>query len=76
MKDNYKKPTIYFEDFELSQSIAANCTYIIESNGSATEPESDFNIYAEFPTCKSTLPNTDDKYCYHAPISGFNVYSS
>ena len=76
MKDNYTKPSIYFEDFELSQSIAANCKFISTDGGkTVVDPETGLVTYVT-SDCEFTPPGTNDSECYHVPGVGPNVFSS
>lgn len=76
MKNNYTKPMIYFEDFELSQSIAADCRLISGGYGqSVYDPETGWNIYAK-SSCDKYYPNAGDQPCYDIPIVGWEIFSS
>ena len=79
MKENYKKPTIYFENFELSQSIAAGCKFLTEDKEGSpiVDPELGFQVSsmgADGPMC-STGPG-GDSICYHVPTRDVGVLSS
>ena len=83
MKKTYKKPELWYEDFRLSQSIAAGCEGIAnyaEGQCSVTlkDPNNHYNLvlFMQTAICKHVPPNPDDYVCYHAPSEGNNVFSS
>ena len=82
MKKAYKKPELWYEDFRLSQSIAAGCEGIANyAEGLCTvtisDPENGYDIVIfTAGVCEFTPPNPDDWVCYHAPHEGKNVFSS
>ena len=81
MKKQYQKPCLYYENFQLSQSIAAGC------EGIANFAENQCTLTLEGPgyslvlfqygtLCLDSPPNPDDYACYHAPSEANNVFSS
>lgn len=90
MKKNYVKPEIMFEDFSLSNSIAANCEKITRTQ---TENACGYEIgisgqivfidentgcnYTEVitDTTGSYIMNGTNKVCYHVP-DGYNLFNS
>ena len=80
MKKAYRKPELWYEDFQLSQTIASGC------EGIANFTEGHCQVILEGPgysivlfnadTCPDSPPNPDDYVCYHAPTEGNNVFSS
>lgn len=88
MKKAYVKPEIFFEDFSLSSSIAANCEYKV---GSPTEGVCAlvgsgnirvFDIAADGTQCEYAPGLFDqpddmwDGFCYHVPTSEANMFNS
>lgn len=83
MRKTYNKPKLWYEDFRLSQSIAAGCEGIanfVEGSCSVTVKIPGSNTLIELfmsnSVCSHVPPNPDDSVCYHAPSDGMNVYSS
>lgn len=79
MKKAYSKPQIFFDSFELSQSIAAGCEYI--SNQGWNECSIFINqivgtIFQVKGVCETTPPNPDDYVCYHNPDDSRSVFTS
>lgn len=76
MKVNYIKPTIYFESFELSQSIAAGCKFLTEDKEGSEilDPEigAIYVMGADGPACGVS----GDSICYHTPVNSTGVFSS
>lgn len=76
MRDNYRKPTIYFESFALSQSIAKGCKLITEGEDEVIyDPNSGEEVFvwgADGPAC---TPNGDG-LCYDVPFESSVVFSS
>ena len=76
MKENYKKPMIYFESFALSQSIAANCKFFTEGEGTdIIDPELGETVFvmgADGPACSPD----GDSTCYDVPITSSMVFGS
>lgn len=78
MKKAYSKPQIFFDSFELSQSIALGCEKITnqaEYVCIVTEKDSGI-VYITNSDCRYTPPGGNDGICYHAPDDSTNVYSS
>ena len=78
MKKMYSTPRILFEDFQLSQSIAAGCEFksnhvwevcpLTIEDGSVIFSNSD----CEYPPA----PGMDDRICYDVPGDDYKVYTS
>ena len=76
MKKEYKKPLIYFDSFELSQSIAAGCRLISEGEGAPVyDPETGLQVYAS-GTCTYSPPNIGDEPCYDVPTLDSKTFTS
>lgn len=80
MKKQYEKPSIIYEGFELSQSIAVGCTAISHLGRFMCEVnvEEVFHVYTSF-TCEES-PEQDGEggelpFCYDVP-DGVNVVFS
>ena len=74
MKKQYVKPELYFEDFELSTSIAAcednSGTYAMNVCGIKI-PGVDGTVFSKDITgCTVTGVDGDDSICYHNPNGG------
>ena len=81
MKKAYCKPSLWYENFQLSQSIASNCEGIAnftEGMCSVTleGPVYSLVLFNDPSICINSPPNPDDYLCYHAPTEGNNVFSS
>ena len=82
MKKEYRKPELWYEDFQLSQSIASSCEGIAnfgEDLCSVTLKGEGFELVVftdPYVGCIYTPPNPDDFLCYHAPSEGNNIFSS
>lgn len=81
MKKAYKKPQIYFESFQLSASIAATCSLIINVNGNTcpvTDPDLGITYYANTDICGPYTPGPgDSKICYDTnAVDDNQVFSS
>ena len=87
MRKTYNKPKLWYEDFRLSQSIAAGCEGIanfVEGSCSVTVkipgPNTDaatlIEVFMSSSVCTFVPPNLDDTVCYHAPNESNNVFSS
>ena len=80
MKKEYSKPMIDFDNFELTENIAAGCAYI-SSNIAPYEcevfdKEFGYTIFSDYNRCYSTPPGGNDSICYHVPTADFSVYTS
>ena len=79
MKKSYVKPQVYFEDFQLSASIAAGCEVI---NTLHAENQCGFNdgvevIYLTQEICDYVQDDgADGKICYHMPDQSNNLFTS
>ena len=81
MKKEYRKPQLWYEDFQLSQSIASGCEGIATyAEGLCTVilegPGYSLTLFSDPAICFDSPPNPDDYLCYHAPTEGNNVFSS
>ena len=81
MRKIYQKPELYYDNFSLSQSIAAGCEGIAnfaEGHCSVTlsGPGYDLTLFHDSQICVDSPPNPDDYLCYHAPTEYNNVFSS
>lgn len=76
MKKNYSKPTITFESFKLSTSIAGDCVQKATlSNENSCEFEiSGFKIFVEH--CEFSSSDGENDVCYHIPTADFKVFAS
>ena len=77
MKKPYSKPELVYENFELSQSIAAGCTYISHFNKMmCSVPISEtVSIFAS-KACSTRPGPGDTSICYDVPSGEVNVFSS
>lgn len=83
MKKAYLKPEIVFEDFSLTESIAANCEIIIPAPisgtcGYAYEGGGGETMFV-MDVSGCNLKVDDDEangFCYHVPIEGNNLFNS
>lgn len=79
MKKVYIKPEIFFDSFELSQSIAAGCEGISQHAEGACAvyvKEIGLSVFSTKGTCDYYNSEMQDMVCYHAPSDANNVYSS
>ena len=83
MRKQYSKPEIMFEDFSLSESIAAGCNVIIP------EPVSDecgwplegsnnkVMFLVSMNGCNRQVDdNINNGFCYHVPVDGSMLFNS
>ena len=80
MKKSYVKPQVYFEDFQLSASIAAGCTFKtgpVEYQ-CAYEPTPGRFVFLEgVSACVTTTEDgTDYTLCYHNPAETSRLFAS
>lgn len=77
MKKQYVKPELYFENFELSTTVATGCSIIV--NHAATQCTIDIpgigTIFIN-DSCMTTEVADDDKICYHVPFDSNKLFSS
>lgn len=76
MKKAYVKPQVYFENFQLSTSIAGGCSWqalSAEKTCVVNIPGTPETYIADLNTCTFTVPETNDKFCYHVPSEGLGV---
>ncbi len=82
MKKTYEKPQIVFDNFELSQSIAAGCSFISNHAwkicGVYNEDFGEwiFNEVSGASACTITPAEIDDRICYHVSPDENMVFSS
>lgn len=79
MKKVYTKPEIFFDSFELSQSIAAGCEGISQHAEGACAvyvKEIGLSVFSTREICDYYSVELQDSVCYHAPSDSNNVYSS
>lgn len=76
MKKTYSKPTISFENFQMTSSIAGSCAF----NDTATTREScsvdmdGFNIFVS--ACEFPPLGSDSEICYDVPMDDTRVFGS
>ena len=79
MKKPYVKPQVYFENFQLSASIAAGCKLIsnaVEYSCPYTDPDLEVTIFVEGSTCQYGPPGGNDSVCYHPPAGNNVIFTS
>lgn len=82
MKKTYSKPEIFFENFSLSTSIAGNCDVIIglPSQFACGIPDENGTGSTIFSSGNCTFPGDEntmyDKFCYHVPSDGSQLFNS
>ena len=80
MKKLYTKPEIIFDSFELTESIAAGCTFITSNVSpyacAVLDKEFGYTIFSDYAICDSTPPGGNDSICYHVPTADYSVYTS
>lgn len=79
MKRQYTAPDILFEDFSLSESIAAGCEFITDNQteGSCGYSTRNGVIFMESVSgCKYHEPDNNDSLCYHVPNEYANIFNS
>ena len=78
MKKVYTKPEIFFDSFELSQSIAAGCELIASNLARYSCPLTpkdlgeDYTIFVQ----GACIYEGQDTICYDVPQADYNVYTS
>lgn len=81
MKKAYQAPAVFYESFQLAQSISAGCEGIanFEAQGcsiTVVDEGVNINIYIQEGVCHYTGPGFEDWICYHAPSEMNNAFSS
>ena len=83
MKKSYVKPQVFFEDFQLSASIAAGCEVRITnpSEGTCGYEVSGGMIVITENVSGCTTPiedgsSTANGLCYHVPFQTYNLFTS
>lgn len=77
MKKTYVKPEVYFENFELSASIAAGCSVKINhAEGVCSSIPGIGSIFTDYQTCTWTAGDNESDYCYHAPLDANRIFTS
>lgn len=85
MKKPYVKPQLYYENFELSQHIAAcgwdmsnsadkyNCTAVGDEEHFNNPPVS---LFTETPRCQVVPGDVGESYCYEPSKGAFGIFNS
>lgn len=78
MKKEYSKPEVYFDSFELSQSIAAGCRYISNQEAEVCPVDIDapFTLYSTTGICGMTPSGPYDRICYDVPSADSMIFTS
>ncbi|MBR5234416.1 MAG: hypothetical protein IKW03_09420 [Clostridia bacterium] len=80
MKKAYSRPIIVFDNFELTENIAAGCSYISSNIApyqcAVLDKEFGYTIFSDYSICDSTPPGGNDSICYHVPTADYSVYTS
>lgn len=79
MKKPYVKPQVYFENFQLSASIALGCkllSHAAENVCPVDDPDLGVKIFMETIGCSYTPGPGDEKPCYDPPADSTRVFSS
>jgi len=83
MRKQYVKPQIIFEDFSLSENIAAGCEIRINNSaqgtcGYAYEGGYGATIFINETTgCSVQIPDSENNgFCYHVPIENNSLFNS
>ena len=82
MKKAYKKPELYFENFELSTSIATGCGVGYNHSNTNFSNARDCNFFYDtdkvfLNTDNCTMTEFDENmFCYHVPTANNKVFSS
>lgn len=77
MKKTYVKPQVYFEDFQLSASIAAGCTpgYIVGHSEMTCSWDDGVGTIFENTSCTYT-PDQAGNVCYGVPLDTNRLFAS
>ena len=79
MKKSYVKPQVYFEDFQLSASIAAGCTFKTNhaKNDCAYNVGGKYLFVDSVQSCTTTTQDgTWDSICYDIPNDSTRLFTS
>ena len=81
MKKTYVKPQVFFEDFQLSASIAAGCEYTTNHamNVCVYQIVGGRNVFIDARTNCVDITVPDGQYgnvCYHVPAGTSNLFTS
>ena len=80
MKKEYIRPQIVFDCFELTDSIAAGCSFLSQNQAPYScpvlDPELGFTLFTDPLICQSTPPGGNDSICYNVPTADYSVYIS
>lgn len=81
MKKTYVKPQVFFEDFQLSASIAAGCEYTTNHtmNMCAYEITGGRSVFIDETTSCLDVKVQNGQYgnvCYHVPADTSNLFTS
>ena len=79
MKKSYVKPRVCFEDFHLSDSIAAQCPNHVVGPTEymcGIEYTGVILFLDEMQVCTKKIKDGEDGYCYHNPDDTQNLFNS
>ena len=80
MKKTYVKPQVYFEDFQLSASIAAGCevtTTLQTAEGQCGFDDGAHIIFIQgYTGCVYGQDESSSSICYHVPDQNYNLFTS
>lgn len=78
MKKAYVKPQVYFEDFQLSASIAAGCTKTTNLTQDVCGVKfGPMTIFLDsIAACDEIVTDGEDGYCYHNPDDYNRLFTS
>ena len=86
MKKSYVKPQVYFEDFQLSASIAANCADGYKNDPNVTPRDAvsgcgytlnGNKVFVSSPDCYYESQTGEDYgLCYHVPADANRLFAS
>lgn len=85
MKKSYVKPQVYFENFQLSASIAGDCEEIVKNQSRGTcgyQMSAGVVLFTErepSSVCSTQIVDGSEDYkklCYHGPSATYNVFRS
>ncbi|MGM9586580.1 MAG: hypothetical protein ACI3VA_03730 [Candidatus Limivicinus sp.] len=84
MKKPYVKPQLYYENFELSQHVAA-CGWDMNQTDkdtcTALGDQDDFNnpavtLFTDTPRCEVVPGNVGESYCYEPSKGAYGIFNS
>lgn len=75
MKKSYVKPQLYFENFQLSTSIAAGCGFATNhAKGDCNYIPNVGTVFSQNPTC--LIVPDESGVCYQISVDGQKVFTS